>query len=388
MNHTPFREALINLDALSANVQSLAQTIGTPNLMVVVKANAYGHGMIESARAALAGGATWLGVADIDEALQLRAGGIAVPVLAWIHAPDETFDDAIAAGITLGLSTVAQLNAVAGAVDRAAAGSGAGAGAGTGAVPARVHLKLETGLSRNGASEPEWPPFFAAAAALHASGAILVEGIFSHLSNTSVEDDLAQATVFERGLRAAAAAGLAPTLIHLAASATAVTVPALRYNMVRLGILAYGVSPFEDRSAADLGLTPVMTLRASVVATRRVPFGAGVSYDYTYRTAEETTLVLIPLGYGEGIPRAASGRAPVVIDGQRFVIAGRVAMDQFIVDVGQASVAVGDHVVLFGDPAVGHPSVTEWAEAASTIGYEIVTRLSGRLERTFVGAPS
>ena len=381
MSHTPFREALINLDALAANVRTLVQQIGTPNVMVVVKANAYGHGMVESARAALAGGATWLGVADIDEALQLRAAEITAPVLAWIHAPDETFDGALAAGITLGISTVDQLRAVGEAVSRATTPAGS-------TVPATVHLKLETGLSRNGASEPEWESFFAEAAALHAAGTIVVEGIFSHLSNTSVEDDLSQAAVFDRGLRVASAAGLAPTLIHLAASATALTVPALRYNMVRLGILAYGVSPFEGRTVADLGLTPVMTLRASIVATRRVPAGAGVSYDFTYRTTGQTTLALIPLGYGEGIPRAASGRAPVVIGGQRFVIAGRVAMDQFIVDVGQATVAVGDPVVLFGDPALGHPSVTEWADAAATIGYEIVTRLGGRLERTFVGLSS
>jgi alanine racemase len=375
MSHTPFREALINLDALAANVRSLARNVGTRDVMVVVKANAYGHGMVECARAALAGGASWLGVADIDEALTLRGSGIAAPILAWIHAPDETFEHAISAKITLGLSSLAQLHAVAGAV--AVAGS-----------PARVHLKLETGLSRNGASEPEWEVFFAEAAVLHAVGTIVVEGIFSHLSNTSTEDDLAQAAVFDRGLVAAASAGLAPTLIHLAASATAVTMPALRYNMVRLGILAYGISPFEDRTAAALGLTPVMTLRARVVATRRVPAGAGVSYDFTYRTTNETTLALVPLGYGEGIPRAASGRAPVLLGGQRFLIAGRVAMDQFIVDVGQTPVAVGDPVVLFGDPEAGHPTATEWADAASTIGYEIVTRLGGRLERTFVGLPS
>lgn len=389
MSHTPYREALINLDALAANVRSLAQTVGTPDVMVVVKANAYGHGMVECARAALAGGASWLGVADIDEALTLRRAGITAPILAWIHAPDETFDHAIAEQITLGLSSVEQLHAVAGAMDSAT--TGAATGAATGEVagkPARVHLKLETGLSRNGVSEPEWEVFFATAATLQAAGTIVVEGIFSHLSNTTPEDDLAQAAVFDRGLAAAASAGLAPTLIHLAASATAVTMPALRYNMVRFGILAYGISPFEDRTAAALGLTPVMTLRARVVATRRVPAGAGVSYDFTYRTTTETTLALIPLGYGEGIPRAASGRAPVILGGQRFLIAGRVAMDQFIVDVGQAVVAVGDLVVLFGDPEAGHPTVTEWADVASTIGYEIVTRLGGRLERTFVGLPS
>jgi alanine racemase len=174
-------------------------------------------------------------------------------------------------------------------------------------------------------------------------------------------------------------------LVHLAASGTALTQPTLRYNMVRLGILAYGVSPFVSRTAADLGLTPVMTLRAKIVAVRRVPAATGVSYDYTYRTTKETTLALVPLGYGEGIPRAASERGPVFLGGEHLKVAGRVAMDQFIVDVGDLPVAVGDEVVLFGDPARGHPSVAEWAEASSTIGYEMVTRLGGRLERTFVG---
>ncbi|GAB2814502.1 alanine racemase [Alpinimonas psychrophila] len=375
MSHTPFREAVINLDALANNVAQLKNAIGIPNLMIVVKANAYGHGMIHSARAALAGGAQWLGVADIDEALALREAGLTAPILAWIHAPDETFVEAVTAGVTLGISSLAQLRTV------------ANAGAAAGLV-ARVHLKLETGLSRNGASEPEWAQLYAEAAALEASGTILVEGIFSHLSNTSEEDDLAQAVIFDRGINSARAAGLAPQLIHLAASVAAMTLPMLRYNMVRVGILAYGISPFEHRTAAELGLTPVMSLRTKVIATRRVSSETGVSYGYTYKTSGETTLALVPLGYGEGIPRAASGRGPVLIGGQKFTIAGRVAMDQFVVDVGDVPAAVGDDVVLFGDPAQGHPSVTEWAEAAATISYEIVTCMGGRLTRRFTGLDS
>jgi alanine racemase len=377
MSHSPYREAVINLKAVRANVTQLKEKTGTPNLMIVVKANAYGHGMVEVARAALAGGANWLGVADIDEALALRRSGIEAPILAWIHAPDETFVEALAADITVGVSSIAQLRACA---DAALAQTRLAP-----PLPARVHLKLETGLSRNGASEPEWPDFFAQAVALEAQGGIVVEGIFSHLSNTSEADDLAQGELFDRGVLAARSAGLAPRLVHLTASATALTQPTLRYNMVRIGILAYGVSPVPGRTAADLGLTPVMTLRARVIAVRRVPADKGVSYDYTYRTERETTLALIPLGYGEGIPRAASGRGPVVLARQSFTIAGRVAMDQFIVDVGDTAVAVGDEAVLFGDPEQGHPSVAQWADAASTIGYEMVTRMGGRVQRTFVG---
>lgn len=383
MSHSPFREAVINLGALSANVAQLKASTASPHLMIVVKANAYGHGMVESAQAALAGGADWLGVADIDEALALRSAGFTAPLLAWLHAPDETFGEAIEAKVTLGVSSVAQLRACAAAVEHT--GVSRGGETSPSRQPARVHLKLETGLGRNGASEPDWAEFFAEAARSEKVGAIVVEGVFSHLSNTSEAADLAQGEVFDRGVLAARAAGLTPTLVHLAASAAALTQPTLRYNMVRIGILAYGVSPFESRTPASLGLAPVMTLRATVAAVRRVPEGQGVSYDYTYLTTGEATLVLVPLGYGEGIPRAASGSGPVVINGHRFTVTGRVAMDQFVVDVGDSPVAVGDEVVLFGDPANGHPSVTEWADAASTIGYEMVTRIGGRVHRTFSG---
>ncbi len=375
-HHTPFREAAINLVALRDNVSSLRAQVGTAQLMVVVKANAYGHGMVACAQAALAGGAQWLGVADIDEALALRNAGISAPILAWLHAPDEDFEGAVAANITVGVSSVEQLQAVATASTTSTAAGGH---------PARVHLKLETGLSRNGASEPQWGHFFALAAQLEAEKALVVEGIFSHLSNTSPEDDLAQGRLFDRGVTLARTAGLTPELIHLAASAVVLSLPTLRYNMVRVGILAYGIPATEGLTAAELGLTPVMTLRAKIVAVRRVPADTGVSYDFTYVTPRETTLALVPLGYAEGIPRAASGQGPVAIGGHRFTVTGRVAMDQFVVDVGDTPVGVGDVVVLFGDPENGHPSVVEWAEASSTIGYEMVTRLGGRIERTFSG---
>src|SRR5690606_18479552 len=148
------------------------------------------------------------------------------------------------------------------------------------------------------------------------------------------------------------------------ATAGAISVPEARLDAVRIGIGMYGLSPFAGRSSADLGLRPAMTLRAAVAAVRRVPAGTGVSYDYTYRTSRETTLALVPLGYADGIPRQASDRGPVLIGGRRYTVSGRVAMDQFVVDVGDARVAVGDEVVLFGDPAHGHPSATDWADAA------------------------
>lgn len=373
-----FREAVIDLGALARNVARLRATVGTPHVMAVVKANGYGHGAVESARAALAGGADWLGVADVAEGLALRDAGIRAPVLAWLHEPETDFAPAVAAGIDIGISSVEQLDAVADAAVRV---SEAIPDAGE---PASVQLKLETGLSRNGLSQPEWPAVFARARELEQAGTIAVRGLFSHLSNASPHDDAQAIELFDGGVEAARAAGLAPDLLHIAASAAALRIPRARYNLVRLGITIYGLSPFGDQSSAELGLTPVMTLRGRVAAVRRAAAGAGVSYDYTYRTTRATTLVLVPLGYAEGVPRAASNGAAVSIGGRRFAICGRVAMDQFVVDVGDLPVAVGDEVVLFGDPETGVPSADDWAREVGSINYEIVTRIGSRVRRTFL----
>jgi len=373
MSHSPFRIARVNTDAISGNVTRIKEITAVDDVMVVVKANAYGHGMVSAAKAALAGGATWIGTADIAEALTLREAGITAPVLCWIHAPDETFDEAVAAEITLGAVSVAQLNAIAAAGHRA------------GKTP-RVHLKLDTGLSRNGASPEQWAEVMRTAAELNASGDLVVEGVMSHLSNTSPEDDLEQLAVFKVALSELADAELTPKYVHLAASLAALTLPETRFNMVRTGIAAYGISPDEAVRPEEFGLTPAMTLESRVVAVRRVPENTGVSYGYLHRTPHESTLALIPLGYGDGINRDASMNGPVVLNGENYRVAGRIAMDQFVVNVGEDPVAVGDHVVLFGDPTQGHPSVHEWAAAANTIAYEIVTRLIGtRLEYEYVG---
>lgn len=377
----PFREAVIDLSAVRDNVSTLRARISTPYFLTVVKANAYGHGMVPVARAALAGGATHLGVADVSEALALRAAGISAPILAWLHDPHEDFVAAVSAGITMCVSSVAQLDAVARAGERA----GLTADTPAGSRPT-VHIKIDTGLSRNGAAEVTWAGLFARAAKLEAAGGVTVEGIFSHLSNASVEEDLAQAARFDAGVVLAREAGLAPTIRHLSASNAALTLPQLSHDMVRVGIATYGISPDDSVAPQEYGLRPVMTLRGRVAAVREVPAGTGVSYDLTYRTSGVSRLALVPIGYGEGVPRAASDRGPVSIHGERFTVAGRVAMDQFVVDCGETAVEVGDEVVLFGDPQNGHPSVADWAAATNTIGYEVVTRLGGRLVRTFVGA--
>lgn len=368
---TGFREAVIDLAAIAANVTHLRELIGTPHTMAVVKANAYGHGAVPVARTALSAGADWLGVADIDEALELRAAGIEAPVLAWLHDPGADFSAAIAADIDLGVSSAVQLRQV------------ADAGAAL-ARPASVQIKLETGLSRNGVAEADWDEIFALAAGLERFGRLRVRGIFSHLSNASPDDDAQAIRSFERGLAAASALGLRPELTHLASSAAALRLPASRYSMVRLGISIYGLSPFADADSQGLGLVPAMTLRAQVAAARRVPAGAGVSYDYTWRAPVDSTLALVPLGYADGIPRQASGRAQVRIGAGLHPVVGRIAMDQFVVSVGDDAVAVGDEVVLFGDPATGVPSADQWAHAAGTINYDIVTRIGRRVPRRYL----
>lgn len=360
----PIREARIDLDALRHNVAAVRAEVAPAAVMVVVKAQAYGHGAVPCARAAVEAGADWLGVTDVREALELREAGIRAPLLTWLHGPDADFRAAVEADVDLGLSSLEQL-------ERAAAVG-----------PAAVQLKLDTGLGRNGIVADEAPAVFARAAELEAAGSIRVRGLFSHLSNTSADEDGRQLARFERLVGEARAAGLDPELRHIAASAAAIGAPATRLDLVRIGIAAYGLSPDPGVDVEALALRPVMELSAEVISVKRVPGGSGVSYGFTYRAPRATTLALVPLGYADGVPRAASNRGPVAIGGGRYEVAGRVAMDQFVVDVGDDEVAVGDRAVLWGDPASGVPSADEWADAADTITYEIVARVGGRIERT------
>lgn len=362
----PFREAAVEIDAIADNVRHFRRLTGV-DVIAVVKANAYGHGADAAAVAALAGGATRLGVAEIPEALDLRRQGVRGPIMAWLHAPDERFEQAVAEGIELGISSFDQLAAAAAAAraDR----------------PVDVHLKLETGLSRNGIAPADWSRVLAEAARLERIGRLRVVGLFSHLSNTSPDDDREALARFDDGVAIAAGLGVRPEIRHIAATAAAIDLPEARLDAVRIGIGIYGLSPFDDRTSAELGLRPAMTLRGAVAAVRRVPAGTGVSYGYVHRTERDTTLALVPLGYADGVPRHASGRLPVSIGGRRFTNVGRIAMDQFVVDVGDTPVSVGDEVVLFGDPTLGVPSAREWADAAGTIDYEIVTRIGHRVPR-------
>lgn len=361
------REALVDVAAIAANVESIrAQVDGHP-AMVIVKANGYGHGAVPAARAALDAGAAWLGVVDLDEALTLRSAGITAPLLAWIHDPAANFALAVESGIDLGVNYAEQLERV----------------AATPGVPV-VQFKVDTGLGRNGLAEQEWEPVFARAAELERLGRIRVRGIFSHLANAGAENDARQLALFEAALGVARAAGLSPELVHLTATGGALELPGARFDLVRIGIGAYGLTPFEQGEQLPVSLRPAMQLSGSIVSVKRVSAGSGVSYGHTYVTAAETTLALVPLGYADGIPRHASNAGPVSINGVTYRVCGRIAMDQFVVDVGDAVVIPGDRAVLFGDPATGVPSADDWAAAAGTINYEIVTRIGPRVTRRYV----
>ena len=369
----PQSEAVVDLDAIRANV-ALLRARTPAEVMAVVKADGYGHGMVPAARAALDAGATWLGACTIPEALALRAAGITAPVFAWLIAPGQALGEAVTAGIDLSASDVAGLD------ELAAAARAAGR-------TARVHLKIDTGLGRNGSTVADWPDLLASAGKHAAEGTVEVTGIWSHFAYADAPGHpttARQIGVFREALDTAEAAGIRPELRHLANSAATLTLPGAHFDLVRPGIAVYGLSPMPG-TTAEYGLRPAMTLRGSVVVAKRVPGGQGVSYGHTYTTDRETTLAVVPLGYGDGIPRAASNTGPLLLAGRRRTIAGRVCMDQVVVDVGDDPVRPGDDAVLFGPGDHGEPTADDWAEVLDTINYEIVTRVGARVPRTYRG---
>lgn len=374
---TPLRAwARIDLDALRANVEALRAKAPDSAFMAVVKADAYGHGMLPCARAALAGGATWLGVATPEEALALRAAGLTARTLCWLWTPGGPWRACVEAGIDVTVSAswaLAEVTAAARAAGR----------------PARVQLKIDAGLGRNGAQPADWPALVRAARAAEREGLLRVTGVWAHLSCADEPEHPANArelAVFQHALDQATDAGLEPEVRHLANSPATLTMPAAHFDLVRPGVAMYGISPVPRLGGpADFGLRPVMTLTARLASVKRVPGGHGVSYGHHYITPGETTLALIPLGYADGVPRHASSAGPVLVAGKWRMVAGRVAMDQFVVDLGGDPAAPGDEAVLFGPGDHGEPTAEDWARAAGTIAYEIVTRVGGRVPRVYVG---
>ncbi len=344
--------------------------------MAVVKADAYGHGAVRCARAALQAGATWLGTATPHEALALRAAGLRdVRILCWLWTPGDPWGAGIEADLDMtvsGLWALSEVTEAARAVGRRA----------------RIQLKADTGLGRNGCQPADWAELVGEALKAQQDGLVQVTGVWSHLACADEPGHpsiAAQLEVFRTMLAYAEKEGIEPEVRHLANSPATLTLPETHFDLVRPGIAMYGVSPSpEIGTPADFGLRPVMTLAASVALVKHAPAGHGVSYGHHYVTERETTLGLVPVGYADGIPRHASGRGPVLVGDKIRTVAGRVAMDQFVVDLGGDTPAPGAEALLFGPGDRGEPTAEDWARAADTIAYEIVTRIGSRVPRVYL----
>jgi alanine racemase len=366
-------EAVIDLDAVAGNVRALREHTRGGAVMAVVKSDGYGHGMVPAARAALAGGAAWLGVVRVEEGLALRRAGLTAPVLCLMSAPDAPHTEAVAAGIDLSVST--------GAMVRQAAAAAARAGR-----TASLHLKVDSGMSRGGATLPDWPGLVAEALAAEAAGQVRITGIWSHLACADIPGHPsidAQVAVFTEAVALAEKAGARPEVRHLANTPATVTLPQTWFDLVRPGGGIFGLATLPG--GAPPWLRPAMTVRTGLVQVKRVPPGTGVSYGHRYHTAAPATLGLVPLGYAEGVPRAATNTAEVLAGGRRRRIAGTVCMNQFVLDFGDDPVAEGDEVVLFGPGDAGEPTAQEWADALGTLSYDIVTRFAARVPRSYRG---
>ncbi|MET7810889.1 alanine racemase [Streptomyces sp. NPDC005395] len=387
MSETPARpdavlraRAEIDLAALRANVRALRERAPGAALMAVVKADAYGHGALPCARAAVEAGASWLGTATPQEALALRSAEAGLPddvrIMCWLWTPGGPWREAVEARLDVSVSAMWAIEEV------VAAARAAG-------VPARVQLKADTGLGRNGCQPgADWEELVSAALRAEGEGLLRVTGLWSHFACADEPGHpsiAAQLTRFREMTAYAERQGLRPEVRHIANSPATLTLPDAHFDLVRPGIAMYGVSPSpEIGTPADFGLRPVMTLSASLALVKQVPGGHGVSYGHHYTTPGDTTLGLVPLGYADGVPRHASSTGPVLVDGKWRTVAGRIAMDQFVVDLGGDRPEPGAEAVLFGPGDRGEPTAEDWAQAAGTIAYEIVTRIGTRVPRVYV----
>jgi alanine racemase len=364
--------ARIDLAAISANTSVLVSAAAGTPVMAVVKSNAYGHGLVPAARAALDGGASRLGMAQVEDALTLREAGVDVPILAWLPWRQADYDAAVLADVELGVEAPWRLALMAEAAERNGR-------------PVRVHLEVDTGLSRGGATREDWPQLVEAARRAQAAGHVTVTGVFSHFA---CADDpghpsiAAQISAFDDAVRYAAASGVEPELRHLASSAALLTVPESHYDLVRAGLALYGLSPLE--SGGDFGLRPAMSLRSTVAVAKRIPAGTGVMYGLTYKVPSDSTIVVVPVGYADGLPRAA-GEAGVelLVAGRRHRIAGVVGMEQTVLDVGQDLPSPGEEVVLFGPGDEGELTLAELARQLGLLPAEILARIPAALPRVY-----
>lgn len=349
-------ELHIDLAAFRQNVHTLSGLVAPARTMLAVKADAYGHGLIPLATAALESGADSLAVLDVATALATRAAGIDAPLFAWLHGTNTDFGAAIDARVDLGVSAVWQLDAIE-AADRS--------------VPARVHLKIDTGLHRNGARPEDWPALVDAALDAERRGRITLGGIWSHLADASPVDDHEALERFQDAVATARSRGARPEVLHLAASSAGIREPEARFDLVRFGIAAYGISPFDDQTAPELGLRAVMTLRAPVRG----------------RDDDRATLAV---GRGDGLQPLAAGRGYIALHGRRARILS-VDVDTTVVELepdGHDRIEVGDAAVVFGPGDEGEASAEMWAAWSETIGDEIVAHMSPRVPRHYIDSSS
>ncbi|MBN1566176.1 MAG: alanine racemase [Anaerolineae bacterium] len=368
----PLTFAEIDLGALAQNCRLLKQHIGPEVLlMAVVKANAYGHGAVEVARAALANGAGHLAVARFEEGVHLREAGIDAPILVMNYTLLANVDTGIDHDLTLtvtDLPVIERVSHYAGQVGKVA----------------QVHVKIDTGMGRYGLLPDEVVSFFEQAAPYPH---IEIQGLFSHFAVSDLADKAytwQQFEIFERVSDALRAAGFQVPICHIANSAAALDLPAMHLDAVRVGIAMYGLHPSDEVDPA-VPVQPVLTLKSTVARVRTLPAGTSISYGRTYITPQAMPVALVPVGYGDGYPRILSNRGAVLINGQRAPIVGRVCMDQFVVDISDCSpVALEDEVVLVGKQQGARISAEEVASWANTINYEITTGLLPRVRRVFV----
>jgi alanine racemase len=357
----------VDLGAIRHNVTMLKPP--GAELMAVVKANAYGHGDVAVAWAALEAGATWLGVALVEEGLRLREAGIEVPILVLSECPAGSEGAALGARLTPTVYTDAGL----GRLGAAAASGGR----------ISVHVKVDTGMHRVGV----WPPEEAAAflERVRANG-MEVEGLWTHLA-TSEDDEVTtkiQLDRFASILEDARATGIAPRYVHAANSGAVIRHPEATFDIVRPGIALYGIPPAPG-VGDELGLHPALTWRSEVAFSRKLPAGARISYGHRYELQRDAWVATVPVGYADGYPRAASSRGEVLIGGRRCRVAGTVTMDQTMVDCGDLEVAAGDEAILIGRQGSEAITASDLGAATGTIGYEIVARIGDRVPRGYVG---
>ena len=353
---------VVDLTAVAANTRLLAAR-ATGELMAVVKADGFGHGAADVARTALAHGATRLGVTSVEEALALRAEGIAAPVLSWLNPVDADFGAAVAAGVEVAVPSRWHLEAL---TSRARG--------------AQVHLHLDTGMARDGAAPSTWGDLCRAARRAERAGLLSVVGLMGHLPDADVPGDPSNARGrlrFAWGVEQARAAGLRPVQRHLAATAATLTDPLSHHTLCRVGAGLVGIDPSRTTT-----LRPALMLTAPLVEVRRVRAGTPVGYGHTWTAPEVTDLGLVPLGYADGLPRVASGRAEVVVRGRRRPLVGRLSMDMAVVDLGDTRAVPGDVVTVLGPGDHGEPTVADWAAWSGTIEHEVVTGLGRRLRRS------